>query len=236
MPTYIHAYVHTHKKCRGADFPMATRTSTVSERAEIHSWALYSHLNLPLASPPRLGTPPFVHWPETLVLRNSKRPMRARATKMDAPRRGAAWYPCFAYIRAFKTTHSASGTGLRGPSKFFRALCLQVRFSGAARLCRAPKKVLCSSKPSSCAVSHVLLCFCRRILVAYIFKVHMYWLWRWAGQQHTQQHTNTNTNTHTHTHTHILLRCLCGVRFCLMVWKRERVHACMCTGNPGISA
>jgi len=101
--------------------------------------------------------------------------------RTDAPRRGAPSYTWFEYIRAFKTAHSPFGTGLSGPSKFFRALWLQVRFSGATRLCRVPKKVHCSAKPPSCAESHLLLCFWRRILVAYIFKVHMY--------THTSTHT-----------------------------------------------
>ena len=58
-------------------------------------------------------------------------------------------------------------------SKFFRDVWLQVRFSGAARLCRAPKNVLCSAKPQSCAASHLLLCSCRRVLVTCIL-VHMH--------------------------------------------------------------
>jgi hypothetical protein len=56
-----------------------------------------------------------------------------------------------------------------------------MRFSGAVRLYRVPKNVLCSAKPPSCAASHLLLCFCRRILVTCIFKTHMYWLWPWTG-------------------------------------------------------
>ena len=51
----------------------------------------------------------------------------------DALRTCAASWPCFPCNRALKAAHSPSGRGLRGPSKFFRDLCIQVRFSGAAR-------------------------------------------------------------------------------------------------------
>jgi hypothetical protein len=230
------------RKRRGIDFPMVKWRSAVSERADIPLVRPIFSSELPCSvAPTPRDAPVFPLSPNVFL---GKSDVRTRATKIQIHERTLPEgvlldshdsHPFF----AFKTAHSPCGTGLWGPSKFFRVLWFQMRFSGSSRLCRVPKKVLCRTKPPSCT-THLLLCFYRRILVAYIFKVDMYWLWRWTGRQHTQQHTHTHTHTlthtHTHKHTHILLRYLCGVRVCLMVWIRERVHVCMYTENPGISA
>ena len=79
--------------------------------------------------------------------------------------------------------HSLFGTGLCGPSKFFRDLWLAERFSGGARLNRVPKFAHCRAKVPAYSVSNVLILFSGRILGACIFKVHIYWLWRgWVGE------------------------------------------------------
>jgi hypothetical protein len=195
----------------------ATRRSAVSERADIPLMRPIFSSELP-ASLARTSkdAPVCPLCPETLVLGNSKMPMCALAQRKCRAMHGRSQKGC--WLIAMLCIHPCIPNGtlsLRnralGTVKVFSFLWLQVRVSGAARLSRAPKKVLCSAKPPSCAASHLLLCFCRRILVAYIFIVNMY-----CGGglvNNTQQHTNT----HTHTNTHIILRCLCGVRVCLMV-------------------
>jgi hypothetical protein len=72
----------------------------------------------------------------------------------ERSQKGCCLIVCFAFIHAFKVAHS-----------------LQARFSGADRLWRTPKNVLCTANSPSCAVSHLLLFSCRRILVTCIFKV-----------------------------------------------------------------
>ena len=92
----------------------------------------------------------------------------------DAPKSDSAWLSCFWCNRALKQAGCPCGRGLRGLSKFSRELWSQVRFFGAARRSRARKNAHNSSKNRASCAAHVMLCCCRRILGACIFKVDKY--------------------------------------------------------------
>ena len=94
----------------------------------------------------------------------------------EASRRGTVWSSYCPFIRVLLVTHSPSGRGLRGPSKFFRDLSLQVWFSGDTRRIRVPKNAHSNTKNWSSCGEHVLSCSSRRILGAPIFKMGKYWL------------------------------------------------------------
>ena len=116
-------------------------------------------------------------------------------------------HPCI-----HRDTHCHCRRGLLGPSKGFRDLRIQVRFSGDTRLYRSTKFAYCSTKPPSYVVSRLLLCSYSRILDTFIFKVHKYWLCRvWDGvdglvhkltRSASDRLLNNNTHTFTRTDTH----------------------------------
>jgi hypothetical protein len=72
-----------------------------------------------------------------------------------------AMHPCI-----HSCTLSLPNRSSRTVKRIFVFFVIQGRFSGAARLSRAPKNARCSAKAPPCSVSHVLLRSCRRILGA----------------------------------------------------------------------
>ncbi len=74
----------------------------------------------------------------------------------------------------FQGPTSAPSSSTKSRVCIFRVFCLQERFSGAARLSRAPKNALHSAQARACSVSHIVLRSCGRIPGASIFKDHMY--------------------------------------------------------------
>jgi hypothetical protein len=70
------------EKCRGADFPMATRTSTIGTNALIPLMSpIFSHEIPASVAPTSRDAPVCPLCPETLALGNSQRPMCALATR-----------------------------------------------------------------------------------------------------------------------------------------------------------
>ena len=116
------------------------------------------------------------------------------------------------------TDATGIGTGLCGPSKFFRDLCLPERFSGGTRLNKTPKFACCREKTPTSSVSHVLLLFSGWILGACIFKVHIYYL----GGGGLVQVVGVVFSVSSRTHSHSLQR------------EREiklRTCVCLCVGD-----
>ena len=93
----------------------------------------------------------------------------------------------------FQGPTSASSCSTKRRVCIFRVFCLQERFSGAARLSRAPKNARHSAKARACSASHIVLRSCRRIPGASIFKDHMLGGCRACKQQHTFTHTHTRS-------------------------------------------
>ena len=66
----------------------------------------------------------------------------------------------------FQGPTSASSSSTKRRVCNFRVFCLQERFSGAARLSRAPKNARCSAKAPPCLAAYFILRSCRRTLGA----------------------------------------------------------------------
>ena len=71
--------------------------------------------------------------------------------------------PQLTSVSDFQGPTSAPSSSTKIRVCIFRVFCLQERFSGAARLSRAPKNARHSAKARACSASHVVLRSCRRI-------------------------------------------------------------------------
>ena len=164
---------------RGEALVSAPGPSAVIRRSENARIFDSFESKLPASVAPRSTAAPFVRGapkrlfsaPQTGRCACSRHKNVRRCT--DAPRRGAACLPCFPCIHALKR-HTLSAEQGFADRQRFQFFCRQERFSGAARLSRAPKNARCSARAPSCSAAHVLLRCCRRILGAPIFKVHKY--------------------------------------------------------------